>query len=217
VISGLPEPAFLPPPARLAFGPLHVWRFVTADCSVLSDAEQARAEEFRSGAARDAFVVGRSGIRRAVAAYTGRDARELVISEASSGKPFLADAGIHFNLSHSGGNLVAAFSSEPVGIDIESPGRCRDFAGVARRFFHPDEAARIGGEEGFLLCWTAKEAMLKLDGGGLAGGMDRALVLPGGGGMLDGKPVGIARFRIGARPAAVATFSRGEVKGWFEI
>jgi len=207
-----------PPCGKLSLDDgVHVWRFVSADPSVLSDRERGQAAEFRADAAREAFIVGRSGLRRAAAAYTGLDPRAVVISQSSSGKPFIENADIHFNLSHSGGDVVAAFSSGPVGIDIESPGRCRDFAGVARRFFHPDEAAWISGEEEFLLCWTAKEAMLKLDGGGLAGGLERSRVTPDGGGSLGGKPVSITRFRIGACPAAVATFSPVEVKGWFQI
>jgi len=128
------EPVFVRPPARLAARPVHVWRFRTGD--ELSDAERAAAAKFLNVPARAAFVAGRSRIRRAAAIYTGLDPRELVVSTTATGKPFFENADLHFNPSHSGGMIVAAFSSSPVGIDIEIPGRCRDFLEIARRFFH---------------------------------------------------------------------------------
>jgi len=215
--TDLPEPAFAAPPAWLVSGPVHIWRFVSADSDLLSDAEREHADKFQSEPARSAFLVGRSGIRRAAAIYTGLAPQDLAISQTPSGKPFFENAAIHFNLSHSGGEVVAVFSADPVGIDIESPGRCRDFAEIARRFFPPDESARISGEDDFLSHWTAKEAMLKLAGSGLAGGLERARAADAGNGMLDGQPVWIERFRIGARVGAAASFQPFEVKGWFQI
>ncbi|MEI6494437.1 MAG: hypothetical protein WCO94_17960, partial [Verrucomicrobiota bacterium] len=91
------------PPARLPAGPVHIWRLVAEEIDVLSDDEQARADKFRSETARAAYVIGRSGIRRAAAIYTGTAARDLVILHSPSGKPYFANAAIHFNLSHSGG------------------------------------------------------------------------------------------------------------------
>ena len=213
----LSEPTFLAPPARLVSGPVHVWRLVSAAFELLSESERAHANKFQSEPARAAFVTGRSGIRRAAAIYTGIDARDLVISQSPSGKPFFENAEIPFNLSHSGTEVVAAFSDAPVGIDIESPGRCRDIDGIVRRFFHPDEAALISGEADFLRHWTAKEAMLKLAGSGLAGGLERARTTAAGEGTLDGRSAWIERFRIGARVCAVASFQPFEVKGWFQI
>jgi len=208
---------FVDPPAGLVPGPVHVWRFASAAPDLLSDNERARARKFQSEAARDRFLTGRSGIRRAAAIYTGLDAREFVISQTPSGKPILENSDLHFNLSHSGGEVVAAFSAAPVGLDIESPGRSRDFAGIARRFFSPEEAAQISTEDGFLRIWTAKEAMLKLAGTGLAGGLAEARPGTGAGGSLSGRPIWIERFCTGLRIGAVASFQPFEVKGWFQL
>lgn len=113
--------------------------------------------------------------------------------------------------------VVAAFSGFPIGIDIESPGRCRNFAGIARRFFHPEEADCIADEDDFLRCWTAKEAMLKLAGTGLAGGIADARPGVDGRGEFGGRTVWIERFRVGPCLGAVASFEPFEVKGWFQI
>ena len=216
-VTALPEPTFGAPPARLVTRPVHVWRFVSADRDPLSDTEREHADKFQSEPARTAFVTGRSGIRRAAAIYTGMAARDLVVSQTPSGKPFFANAEIHFNLSHSGGEVVAAFSSEPVGLDIESSGRCRDFAEIARRFFHPEDAALISREDDFLRHWTGKEAILKLVGCGLSGGLERARTTAAGEGMLDGRRVWIEGFRMGSHRGSVASFQTFEVKGWFQI
>jgi len=209
------QPLFVRSPARLATGPVHVWRFGAGD--ELSDAEHAAAAKFLNEPARDAFVAGRSGIRRAAAIYTGLDPSELMVSTSAAGKPYFENADLHFNVSHSGGVVVAAFSGSPVGIDIEVPGRCRDVVEIARRFFHPDEAERCSCEDEFLRLWTAKEAMLKLAGTGLSGGIADARPGVDGRGEVGGRGVWIQRFRVGSCVGAVASFERFEVKGWFQI
>ncbi|MEI6034328.1 MAG: 4'-phosphopantetheinyl transferase superfamily protein [Verrucomicrobiae bacterium] len=215
--SALPEPAFVVPPARLVPGQVHVWRFSPAGSDALPDAERKRAGEFQSDLARAAFAAGRAGIRRAAAIYTGLSSRDLVISQSPSGKPFFEGVDLHFNLSHSGGVIAAAFSGDPVGLDIEPPGRQRDFHGIARRFFHPDEAEGISCERDFLDLWTAKEAVLKLAGCGLAGGLERVRADASGAGWLDGRRAWLERFRIGECVCAAASFQEFKVKGWFEI
>jgi 4'-phosphopantetheinyl transferase len=208
---------FEAPPARLAIGEVHVWRLTGPSFDLLSESERERAEKFRSEPARTAFATGRAGLRQAAAIYSGIDPRDLVISQKPEGKPFFENLDLHFNLSHSDGEIVAAFSEAPVGIDIESPGRSRDFHGIARRFFHPDEAALISGESDFLRVWTAKEAMLKLAGTGLAGGLHEARSGPGGMGILAGRTVWIEPFCIGRHVCTLASFHSFAVKGWFQI
>lgn len=115
-----------------------------------------------------------------LSAYTGRrlSAPELALGE--HGKPFLREGGPAFNLSHSGdAALVALAAAGELGVDLERRGRRRNHLGLAERYFcasetqvlkHCDGAAR---EERFLALWTAKEAVLKALGRGLAFGLDR--------------------------------------------
>lgn len=203
-------------------GGIHVWRFFpdSPDESLLSRDEVLRAAKFQSADARAMFIAGRSGVRRSVSLYSGIPAGELQIETDAKGKPFLSNAEIHFNLSHTGSTVVAAFAGSAVGIDIESRGRCRDFVGIARRFFHPSEAAAIAGsrdEEQFLRLWTAKEAMLKLSGEGLSGGLPDARPCDEGSGSLRGNNVHMTGFSFENLVGTVASFQPVEVKGWFQF
>lgn len=115
-----------------------------------------------------------------LSAYRGRavDAGELMIG--SHGKPALPDTDFAFNLSHSGdAALVALARGLEVGVDLEARGRPRAHVQLARRYFCAHEAQQVEDapqsvrESTFLQLWTAKEAVLKALGRGLAFGLDR--------------------------------------------
>jgi 4'-phosphopantetheinyl transferase len=116
-------------------GIAHVWRIPVAvgaaaagDLSgVLSDAELARAGRFTRDADRQRFLLGRAATRCILGKYLDLPPRKLGIDADPAGKPRLSaatvapDRNIQFNLSHSGGWVVAAFArSFPVGIDVET-------------------------------------------------------------------------------------------------
>lgn len=77
-----------------------------------------------------------------------------------SGKPYLSDRSLEFNISHSYGKVVLAISDKPVGIDIEHTDRSIPEI-VCRRFFNMTEATV---EE-----WTKFESYSKLLGDGIYG------------------------------------------------
>ena len=61
------------------------------------------------------------------------------VRESEKGKPFFPlSPQIHCSVTHSGDYWLGAFSSEPIGIDLQihKPGR---LAALSRRFFHPEE------------------------------------------------------------------------------
>lgn len=90
------------------------------------------------------------------------------------GKPFFpAFAGFHFNLSHSGTQVLCAVADTEVGCDIELRGEYKDK--LAKRFFHPDEYAALcalptaeAQAALFFRLWTLKESFLKATGRGLS-------------------------------------------------
>ncbi|MDR0544439.1 MAG: 4'-phosphopantetheinyl transferase superfamily protein [Odoribacteraceae bacterium] len=95
------------------------------------------------------------------------------IQKGEKGKPYVAGAeSAHFNISHSGEFVAAAFSNKEVGIDIERRGRVR--LDVAARFFHPEEVAALLAipEERrarqLTDYWAIKESFLKYLGTGLS-------------------------------------------------
>jgi 4'-phosphopantetheinyl transferase len=106
------------------------------------------------------------------------------------GRPALeGEQVLRFNWSHSGSHaLIAVATKVQPGIDLEQlhRRRRRDALALARRFFAADEAAALARlpederELAFLRAWTAKEALLKAHGRGLAFGLDRVRVaVPG--------------------------------------
>ncbi len=143
--------------------------------SLLTDADRARAARLVRAQDRRRWAMARLGLRRILAAETGRPADTLGIVTGPTGKPYLVGGGPHFNLSHSGGlALVALCQDAPVGIDLEQPGRARDLDGMARLVMTGEELDSFGRlpqsdqPSAFLRLWTRKEAAVKADGRGLS-------------------------------------------------
>ena len=104
------------------------------------------------------------------------------IRRAPSGKPYFnSPATPFFSVSHSKGIAAAAIVDckyGEIGFDIEAVDGKYDFLRIANRYFGEAEKAQISESknpaETFFSLWTAKEAMAKIDGGGLS-----ALILGG--------------------------------------
>lgn len=146
--------------------------------TTLTDDERSRGERFVFARDRSRFVAARGILRDTLGKYLGEPPAGLRFHDGPNGKPALggknSKAGIRFNLSHSNGMGIYAFSGErELGIDLEliRP----DFAAqeIAERFFSPSEIAEwqalpdSSRAEGFFLCWTRKEAYVKARGEGL--------------------------------------------------
>lgn len=106
-------------------------------------------------------------------------------SFGEQGKPYLPDRpGVHFSLSHSGSWVLCALSEAELGCDVEGPRRCDP--ALARRFFHPDETARLFSlqpreqDAAFVRLWTLKESYVKAVGLGLSLPLDAFRILPEG-------------------------------------
>jgi 4'-phosphopantetheinyl transferase len=126
---------------------------------------------------------GRAPLHRVLAAYLGIDPDRVTLTTGEHGRPTLAmahDPALGFNWSHSGDQALIAVGRRVVpGIDIERLRPRPRALEIARRYFSADEAAALAAlpaadrEAGFLEMWTAKEAVLKALGRGLAFGLDR--------------------------------------------
>ena len=87
----------------------------------------------------------------------------------NSGKPIADNCFV--SISHSSSAVAVCKSDMPVGIDIEKIDGKRNFAGIARRYFHGAESEFFftnPSAERFYEIWTKKEAYSKMLGGGLA-------------------------------------------------
>ena len=136
---------------------------------------------------------GRAPLLGLLGAYLDRPAHTLELVEGEHGRPRLAHAlagDLDFNWSHSGERaMVVLGRGVSPGIDLERR-RARPRAlELARRYFDPSEAdwlaslAPADREESFLSLWTAKEAVLKALGRGIAFGLHRLRI-----GLASGTP-----------------------------
>ena len=125
----------------------------------------------------------RAPLHALLAAYLGIEPQRLRLVDDAHGRPALGAAHGHtlgFNWSHSGPHALVAIGRHVApGIDVELQ-RARPRAlEIARRFFSAEEADALAAlppdqrSAAFLDLWTAKEAVLKALGRGLAFGLHR--------------------------------------------
>lgn len=152
---------------------------VAALATLLSQPEKARAARFRFERDRRRYIVSRGRLRELLASRLGRDPRALELVYGRNGKPALADAALHFNVSHCADLAVYAFSTErEIGVDLEALHPIREAEGVVAQFFSRLEIEAFRALDaasrtlGFYNCWTRKEAMVKALGAGLAMPLD---------------------------------------------
>jgi 4'-phosphopantetheinyl transferase len=146
----------------------------------LSPDEQSRARQFLFLKDRIAFAVGRALVRSMLSKFTDRAPTTWRFQQNSHGKPEIAPAqgipDLRFNLSHSAGIVVAAFSlgRRDIGIDVENLEGKPDYLDVARSQFSTAEIELLESLSGqhqrhaFLALWTLKEAYAKARGVGLS-------------------------------------------------
>ncbi|MET2718203.1 4'-phosphopantetheinyl transferase superfamily protein [Streptomyces harbinensis] len=159
----------LPEPGAGAAGP----------APLLDAGERARAARMATERDRLAFTVARTALRDILGRYLDRDPAALRFSAGRYGKPYVENAGLAFNLSHTrGAALLALAAPGPVGVDIERI-TGQDRTALAERWFRPAEAAavraaaRAGDRAPFWAYWTCKESYVKALGLGLAHPLDR--------------------------------------------
>lgn len=109
-------------------------------------------------------------VRQQAMCLLGLDNNEIEFGANNHGKPFLqGHPSFHFNISHTRNAVVAAFSNEEVGIDIEKV-ESADFE-IINRFFTFSEKNYIlsheNADRAFYEIWTKKEAYIKCIGTGL--------------------------------------------------
>jgi 4'-phosphopantetheinyl transferase len=153
---------------------------------LLSDDERARATRIPEERIRRRFVVGRAALRRLLGERLETPPAELRFDYNERGKPDLKSSDVNFNLSHSGDlALIAMSGGGPVGVDLERLRPRPRLDLLARRVLTVGERelleqARAEGAAArwFLRCWTAKEAVAKAFGFGLALAPNRIDVVP---------------------------------------
>lgn len=213
--KNMPVANFKIEPNILDYGRFDVWRAKgNPDSNLLRSEELERFHAISSQNARTTFLLSRCAINTIVKHYTKNRNFSTEIHTHPGGKPFLINVpDLHFSLSHTGSEVAIVFSRVPVGFDMEKTDRKTDFLPLAKRFFTVAELAGIvaaGTNTGsrFLELWTAKEAILKLEGTGISGGLDRARILSETEGNLDGRRVYLHRVEWPGLSGKLASFEK---------
>jgi 4'-phosphopantetheinyl transferase len=146
-------------------------------------AEHLRDDEIHVWRLAYRHAQGRAPLRRVLAAYLGVDADDVALVEGEHGRPELPagrNRSIGFNWSHCADHALIAIGRHVVpGIDLERLRPRPRALEIARRYFSADEATALTElpeaqrSSAFLELWTAKEAVLKAMGRGLAFGLHR--------------------------------------------
>jgi 4'-phosphopantetheinyl transferase len=166
---------------------VHVWRVdleavrinESRWLKILSADESMRASRFHFARDRQSFAASRSILRMILAGYLAADPDGLSFSYSNKGKPSLGQAyagsGLQFNISHSGGIALFAFTRQrEIGVDVEQVRRDFEVEALAQRYFSAREQTQLAAlsaderVDAFFRCWTRKEAYIKATGDGLS-------------------------------------------------
>lgn len=178
------------PPAKI--GPLtlspnqvHVWSANLDESrgaidrwrDTMSHDELLRSNRFHFEMDRCRFIAARGLLRELLGGYLQSSAREVAFDYRPQGKPVLRHTwgeSIHFNVSHSQGHALFAFSrGRELGIDLERIRSDIDCEQLSERCFSPVERQLLNAvsshlrRRAFFACWTRKEAYVKATGLGL--------------------------------------------------
>lgn len=142
---------------------------------LLSATEREKALKFKFVQDQHRYIVTHAMLRLILGGYLEIEPGKIEFISNDYGKPSLPEKfrKIHFNLSHSKGLSVLAFSTKAeIGIDIEKIDPEFDFDLIANAHFSNDENTFIKAENGqtrkrFYTVWTRKEALLKAVGTGI--------------------------------------------------
>jgi 4'-phosphopantetheinyl transferase len=168
--------------SRLEAGEIHVWAAIPGAewhdpriIATLSPEERDRAARFYRERDQQRYIAAHVLVRTVLGRYVGAEPAGLSFVAGARGKPRLAGPGPRFNLAHSGGWAVLAVAPGcEVGVDVEVMSRGKVWREVAAVSLAPPEVAWLRAlpeseqEPAFYRLWTAKEAVAKAAGEGMA-------------------------------------------------
>lgn len=111
----------------------------------------------------------------------GRNVMEVCYRYGKNGKPYLVNAPLQFNISHSGNYVFCGVSNQEIGVDIQKI-QGEHVLRLAKRFFAEPECRALEAcrdeelrRKMFFRMWVRKEAYGKLIGDGIAGAVGKCL------------------------------------------
>ncbi len=121
----------------------------------------------------DNMLIGEILAKAVIKRTFGIDIAKQKFAYTEHRKPYLPDfPDVYFNISHSGEYVACAVSNKPIGVDIQNIGEYN--SDVAKRVCNEKELEQIENSSDqaseFTKLWTQKEAVLKMNGTGIASG-----------------------------------------------
>ncbi len=220
--------SWTPPPSKLVLyeQTVHLWRLrldrmageIEALSSLLNREERERAERYVFSRDRNSFISRRGILRELLSEYLDLPASKIQLGFNKFGKPHLEpEDSLYFNISHSAGLAVFAFSrSTAVGVDIERWRADFDLLKLAKHYFSEVEVKALESMPaddriaGFYAGWTRKEAFIKAHGEGLSLPLDLFDVS-----LLPGEQAGLLATRGDLEPADQWTMKDIEIDPGF--
>ncbi|OXZ26326.1 4-phosphopantetheinyl transferase [Finegoldia magna] len=135
----------------------------------LTKEEIIKSKDYKSEIAKINYLVSRAILNLALKGLLEKEIDDLTVKRDKNNKPYLENTiGLKFNISHTEGLVLLAFSKRKVGIDVEKINFKFEFKDILENCFTRDEIINIDNNIiSFYRYWTAKEAYLKCDGIGL--------------------------------------------------
>lgn len=150
---------------------------------LLPEASIIRLQRYKNSNDIQRSILGECIVRLKLSEKLDCKPSEIPFVHSENGKPSLPECfGWHFNISHSGEYILAAISSNLVGIDVEKKRNTN--LSVAKRFFHTKEydflisQSEEDQQDLFFRMWTLKESFVKAMGWGIANSLNLFSVIP---------------------------------------
>jgi len=140
---------------------------------LLDSNEQSRANSFLKEADKYRYIAAHGVLRIFLNEMLGE--KGYTFEKNAYGKPYVPQASIQFNLSHSGNMILLAFTNNiPIGVDVEQMRDIDKVDLIVKEYLHPNEVKELSAcqlhesDQAFFSCWSKKEAVSKALGLGLS-------------------------------------------------
>lgn len=170
-------------PDQLQSGIVHLWQRslhsseqeISACYELLLPEEREKAARYRVERPRGDYILTRGTLRALLSKYLETNPDAINFEYTEYGKPFVKNAALRFNVSHTEGRALMAFVlNREVGVDVEKVRVQNDALKISERFFSTNERQILRQmpecelHTAFFRCWTRKEAYIKAKGEGLS-------------------------------------------------
>jgi 4'-phosphopantetheinyl transferase len=143
---------------------------------LLNADEHERAKRYYREKDKQRFIISRAALRILLGRYLNTDAKLIAFEIGENNKPHVKGGfSLHYNVSHSGDQILIAVSDLEVGVDVEQPDLEIHYQDIINISYSKPESDLVNGSaeplQAFYLLWTRKEALLKATAKGIDDGL----------------------------------------------